>query len=54
MVEVEISVVAFQQTISNVFTVHKFQSPLNSAGVFPWTSGGTEVDYVSLVTTKTL
>lgn len=52
MVKVEISIVAFQQTITNVLTAHKFQFPLCSAGGFPWTSGGTEVDYMSLVTTN--
>lgn len=52
MVQVEISTVALQPTISNALTVHKFQSPLCSAGVFPWTSGGIEVDYMSLVKTN--
>lgn len=54
MVKMEISIIAFQPTISNALTVHKFQSPLCSAGVFLWTSGGTEVDYISLVTTNTV
>lgn len=54
MVKQESSTVAFQPTRSNALTVHKFQSPLCSAGVFPWTSGGTEVDYMSLATTNTV
>lgn len=54
MVKVEISVIAFQPTISNVLIVHKFQFPLHSAGVFLWTSGGTKLDYLSLVTTNTV
>lgn len=54
MVTVEISLEAFQPTTSNILIVHKFEPPLHSAGVFPWTSRVIKLDYMSLVPMSTV